>query len=330
MSYFKTYLDKVRGNALDPSLNLVIFRSHFDKIYNLRMQVQEYSNIVRPILEKYLKRKQKPSEPAPELNAILKLKSEVQRDKSGEKEQEKVVQSLRKEKDPEKPQDKTIDTDKDKSIPVLSDKKDTIMQEGMAIGLEEHTKKKDKPQEIESKEKTEEETEHKKETEVQTAIKIEIQTDSKPTKGVPQSAAAYSPYFDYKNAFKPAKKSEKEKLGKRSQAILELLFSKSDAWADHQISFSQLKNTVIALGGKQIGKNGSRVRFELNGIYGDALGDEEETMSASLPLHTTHGRDSRNDKVSKLTLLQFKSLFERAGVRALLDLGNSSRSAVRI
>ena len=93
-------------------------------------------------------------------------------------------------------------------------------------------------------------------------------------------------------------------LGAANQKILNAIFS--DDLMHNELTFSEISNLIIALGGKIIQQAGSRVRFALKERIGDVL---VSTQS----LHGAHGQDKRNDTLSKLTVQFIRSLIGRAG-----------------
>ncbi len=195
------------------------------------------------------------------------------------------------------------------ATPLKSEKMEELQDAVEGLSLDEHAE----PAEHGAQTEHDVHDEHKEHNEIK---KLKLEQTRKSWQVAPTT-----PYFDYKRAFASkgsSKDAPKEALSSKKMSLLNAIFAKDVP--DFEISFKELESLVVSLGGSKLGKNGSRVRYELNGIYGDTLEDEGLSNRPSrLPLHATHGKDTRNDKASKLTLLQFRSLFERAGVKSLLE-----------
>jgi len=78
-----------------------------------------------------------------------------------------------------------------------------------------------------------------------------------------------------------------------------------------KVKLKELLNLTEIMGGKIIEQEGCRFRPIINHCMGDI--DKVETIPS---LHKHHGKDIRNDDVSKLTIDLFRNLFERAQVKS--------------
>lgn len=128
---------------------------------------------------------------------------------------------------------------------------------------------------------------------------------------------AVLPYYDYKRAFDSVNSTQKERrLSKDSSGLLmQILCDDEKSIPNFEIKRSELDKLFHFLGGKLIGKGGSKFRYELNNFWGDI-----PYLKVTLPQHTNHGQDDRNDTVSKFTVMQFRSLMMRAGIKDKMGL----------
>lgn len=139
-------------------------------------------------------------------------------------------------------------------------------------------------------------------------------------------------YFDYKNALVDQKEMNDKPQGMRTRrlskddsAILSLVLSKDETEIPHfGIKRNELDKLFKSLGGRVISKGGSKLRYELNNLWGDM-----PSFVGTLPQHSNHGQDNRNDFVSKYTVMQFRSLMQRAGIDLSLGLVNSNANAAK-
>ena len=103
-------------------------------------------------------------------------------------------------------------------------------------------------------------------------------------------------------------KGEKEKkTAEKTWRKLEQIFDEENIMP--KFSFSTMDKIIIRLGGEVLSAEGSRRRYRLRKVVGDITG------YANLVLHSVHGGDRRNNRISRLTLTLFRDLLERAGIQ---------------